>query len=196
MELNTIFDFETLHTDPTCCVVLSLAVIEYAPIKFTNDSYTFEELIKSTKFIKFDVKEQITKYKLKVDNEVIDWWKKQPDEIKDNLVYPLKTDQSIENIAEWLEENTRIGRSKYVFTRGNTFDPVIMENLFKLTNKKLPYKYFQVRDLRSFIEGICLGTDLRNDFIPPECKNAQKHNPIHDVCLDVMRLQSLYQHVL
>ena len=43
------------------------------------------------------------------------------------------------------------------------------------------------------MEGLAWGSELDNKFTPPDCDELVKHNPTHDIALDVMRIQTLVQ---
>ena len=57
-----------------------------------------------------------------------------------------------------------------------------------------PYKWWDIRDTISFIEGLSYGADIKNNFIPDDLKEAfVAHDPRHDVAMDVMRMQTLIE---
>ena len=74
---SVIFDFETLSTDVNQGVVLSLGLLTYTSSRFVNDPYTYDELLENTKYMKFDVTEQVKKYGRKIDKSTLEWWKTQ-----------------------------------------------------------------------------------------------------------------------
>lgn len=63
----------------------------------------------------------------------------------------------------------------------------------KQTGNNALYHFWEIRDSISTIDGLSWGTKLRNNFIPEGCEGYKKHDPRHDVALDVMRIQSLVQ---
>jgi len=105
---------------------------------------------------------------------------------------PHKNDVSIRDLVPFLR--SIFTKKEPVFTRGNSFDPVMTTTLCKLLNEKEPYAWWDIRDTRSFIEGIAIsgGTVIRSDFIPEDvAKLFVAHDPRHDIAMDIYRIQSL-----
>lgn len=187
-----IFDFETLSQEQTNGVVLSMAMLNFAESRFTGDNaYTFDELVNNTHTIKFNVEEQVKKYKREINKDTLKWWSEQGDLAKQQLK-PSDDDVSIDKLYSFFILNKGLNVDK-IYTRGNTFDPIFLEYIMRQTNNPMPYNWWEVRDTRSLIEGLSWGTDLKNSFIPPNCENFIAHDPKHDIALDVMRLQTLAQ---
>ena len=109
-------DIETLNKRENS-VVLSIAILHFDE----TVTYTYEELLKNTCFVKFNLKEQIEVYKRTTDKETIDWWKKQCDIVKNKSLIPSKEDVSLIeglNIAkEYIKENS--SGEEIVWTRGS-----------------------------------------------------------------------------
>lgn len=189
-----IYDFETLAQDQMRGVVVSMAMLSFAESRFTNPdiAYTYEELVDSAKFIKFDVEDQVKTYKRSIDKNTLKWWDQQGAEAKKQLK-PSDEDQSIAKLFDFFVLNKSVNVKK-IYTRGNTFDPIFMEHIMKQTGYPDPYPWWEVRDTRSVIEGLSWGSDLKNSFMPPNCEDKfVHHDPRHDIALDVMRLQTLVQ---
>jgi len=54
-----------------------------------------------------------------------------------------------------------------------------------------------IRDTRSMIEGMSYGMDIKNDFMPSALESKfVKHDPRHDIVMDVMRMQLLARAIL
>lgn len=193
--LNTavIYDFETLSTDRVNGVVLSFAMLAFSPDRFTGEiAYDYDTLLSETKFIKFNVEEQVKKYGRKIDKDTLEWWGQQGDEARKQLK-PSPDDQSISELYNFFVLHSP-ANLKTVFTRGNTFDPILLDYICKDIDKPMPYPFWMDRDTRSYIEGLSHGTDLKNSFMPPNCENKFVHHDArHDIVLDVMRLQTLIQ---
>lgn len=193
--LNTavIYDFETLSQDQVNGVVISFAMLAFSPNRFVGDiSYTYEELLEQTKFIKFNVEEQVKKYGRKINKETLQWWSEQGDLAKKQLK-PSSEDQSISELCGFFHFHKPVNL-EVVYTRGNTFDPVFFQHIIESTGHKMPYDWWMDRDTRSFIDGLSWGTGLKNSFMPPNCEDKFiHHDPRHDITLDVMRLQTLVQ---
>ena len=193
-----IYDFETLSKDPETGVVLSMAIVGFDIDRFAANPYTFEDLIeggeasKGSKTFKFDVKEQVSVFGRKIQKDTLEWWSSQGEAAK-AVLKPSSNDISITLIEKLFTDYIGGRKLHRVFTRGNSFDPVFLSSLLKATGNKEPYSWWNLRDTRSFIEGLSFGADLNNDFIPPDFDERKfiKHDPAHDIALDVLRIQYL-----
>ena len=188
-----IYDFETMDNNPRESVVLSMAALPFNEDRFISDNpYTYEELLNSTKFIKFNAQEQVAVYKRKIDNETLEWWSKQSAEARKSLA-PSASDAPLVELYPFIMDLIdNPSNAKKVYTRGNTFDPLFLESLLENLGKNDPFPWWNMRDTRSMIEGMSYGANIKNSFIPDDLKAAfVSHDPIHDVSMDVMRLQFL-----
>lgn len=191
---SVIFDFETLSTDPADGAALSLAMLNFYPGRFTTMPYTYAMLLEKTQFIKFDVADQAKNYGRKIQKDTLEWWGKQNAEAQ-KQIQPSSDDKSIKDLYAFFAVNKATNLKK-VFTRRNTFDPIFMNSLMKATKNPSPYDWWLVRDTISYIEGLSHGVDMRNDFIPDGLEALfVKHDPRHDIVMDVMRMQTLVRAV-
>lgn len=194
MKMNSIiYDFETLSQNMITGAAVSLAALSFDADRFKkNDGYEYEELLGMTKTIKFDVQEQVQKYNRTIQKSTLDWWKKQSEEAQKQLK-PSSDDVSISELYSWLTSEFDIPSAKTVWTRGNTFDPIILRTLLDATGDSDPFtQWWGIRDTRSFIDGMLYGSGIRNTFIPDGLKEKfVGHDPKHDVVMDVMRMQYL-----
>ena len=188
-----IYDFETLGKNPRESVVLSMAALPFNEDRFISDNpYTYEELLNSTKFIKFNAQEQVAVYKRKIDNETLEWWSKQSAEARKSLTPAADDAHLVELYPFIMDLIDNPSNAKKVYTRGNTFDPLFLESLLENLGKNDPFPWWNMRDTRSMIEGMSYGANIKNSFIPDDLKPVfVAHNPIHDVSMDVMRIQFL-----
>ena len=190
-----IYDFETLGQDQHNSVVLSFAMITFSERHYKSDPYSFDELVKKAKFIKFDVESQV-KNGRKINMETLDWWKEQGPEAQKQLrVTP--DDKPLSDLHSFITKHTEGMKIKKAFTRGNTFDPMFLQYIMEETGNKEPFHWRTVRDTRSMIEGMSFGMNVDNSFTPAGIENQFiKHDPCHDVAMDVMRMQLLAQAIL
>ena len=188
-----IYDFETLGKNPRESVVLSMAALPFTEERFISDNpYTYEELLNSTKYIKFNAQEQVSVYKRKIDNETLEWWSKQSAEARKSLAPSANDAPLVELYPFIMDLIDSPSNAKKVYTRGNTFDPLFLESLLENIGKKDPFPWWNMRDTRSMIEGMSYGANIKNNFIPDDLKTVfVSHNPIHDISIDVMRIQFL-----
>ena len=190
-----IYDFETLSQDQNKGVVISLAILSYTESRFVSNPYTYEELLGDCKKIKFNVEEQVNKYNRTISKETLGWWKQQNAEAQKQLA-PSSSDVSIDTLYDFLVENIDVRNNKKAFTRGNTFDPIFMDSVLRESGKVNPMHWGNIRDTRSFIEGLSFGSKLSNKFIPEGLESKfVPHDPCHDIVMDVMRMQTIVQAV-
>lgn len=189
-----VYDFETLSQDPTNGVVISFAMLMFNEDRFLDNPYTYEELLSETKYIKFNVEEQVKKYNLSIEKATLDWWSQQNETAKKQLV-PRATDVSIDELYSFVQTNAASEVPlKKVYTRRNTFDPVFMTSIMKTTGNPLPYDWWLVRDTISTIDGLSWGSGISDKFYPDGLYDSfVHHDPRHDIVMDVMRLQTLVQ---
>ena len=182
-----IYDFETMSTRPVDGVIVSLGMLVYTESRFAGNPYTYEELLEQGEFVKFDVKDQVVNHGRKVQSSTVEWWSKQGAAAREKIK-PLPTDVSISKLYDIMKSYA--GNPEKVFTRGNTFDPMFVQSICG----KEPYKWHNVRDTRSMIEGMMWGADVENSFIPAGLEDKfVHHDPVHDVVMDVMRMQHVAQ---
>ena len=188
-----IYDFETLSQDQQRGVVISLAILSYTESRFVSNPYTYEELLGNCKKIKFNVEEQVKKYKRTISMETVAWWKEQNAEARKQLD-PSSEDVSIDKLHQFLVDNIELGAHEKAFTRGNTFDPIFMDSVLRDCGQYNPMHWSTIRDTRSFIDGLSYGSKLSNKFIPEGLESKfVPHDPCHDIVMDVMRMQTLVQ---
>lgn len=191
-----IYDFETLGQDPQKSVVVSFAMLSFSENRYIDNPYTYEELVDSCKYIKFNVEDQVETFGRKINRETLDWWNSQGDEAK-KQIRPSVEDVSIHALYEFIINNCECPKIKKSYTRGNTFDPIFLDHLMKDTGHQDPFHWRTVRDTRSMIEGMSFGMKLDNGFTPGELTSKfVKHDPRHDIAMDVIRMQLLAQAIL
>jgi len=187
-----IYDFETLGTEPTDSVVISVAILTFNTkrVKYGPD-YSYDELLKRVRVLKFDVQDQVHQYKRKIYPDTLEWWGKQSKEAQKQLA-PSSRDRSISKLPSFLADSAIWDTIKVVYTRNNTFDPPFMKYIHRDTGTTMPYAEWVVRDTKSTIDGMTWGQNIRDNFIVEGLeKQFIAHDPAHDIAMDVMRLQFL-----
>lgn len=192
--MSYIYDWETLSSNSRTTAVVCLALLEFENTedRYLNNPYTFEELCDSAVFYKFDVKEQVGVYDREVSKDTLDWWEREvPKEYREMMLKPKPDDLTITELPYLLKKFFK-DRKAEVFTRGNTFDPIITETILEKLKSPPAHPWWMVRDTRSFIEGLSFGTNISNKFLPEEVKGKfVAHDPIQDIAVDVLRIQTL-----
>lgn len=189
---SVIYDFETLSTDRIKGIVTCIAGIRFSEDRYLSDNpYTFAELAESAQFMKFDVLSQAEHYGRQMSKSTIDWWRQQPKKVQEQLVEPSDSDVPLTEIKTFFDQ--LIGNHETVskvYSRGNTFDPILVSYIFSDIGAEQPYPFWKDRDTRSMIEGLSYGADLKNSFMVPGLENQFiAHDPRHDIAMDVMRMQ-------
>jgi hypothetical protein len=188
---SLIYDYETLSDDMINGVVVNLAAILFEEKRFIENPYEYDELIDSAYFVKFDVMEQVEKYGRTIRKKTLDWWAEQSLEAR-LMLKPSADDVSIDTIADFFCNTLQSQLCSKVYTRGNTFDPILTETLHRNIGKNDSTKWWLIRDVRSLFEGMTYGHKIKNNFIPEGLEDKFiAHNPIHDIAMDVMRFQYL-----
>lgn len=189
---SLIYDFETLSQNQVKGVVVSVAILPFNMARVTHGKdYTYEELLDSCLVMKFDVKKQVTVYGREIELDTLNWWKEQTPQVRKQLD-PSPDDKDISELYDFFILNTMVNNLQHVFTRNNTFDPMFLQYICSQFGKPLPYPWWLVRDTKSLINGMTWGQKIEDDFIPDGLASKfVKHDPKHDIAMDVMRLQSL-----
>lgn len=191
MKSDLIFDFETLSVSRHNCVVVNLATLEFNPSRFKSDQYTFSELVDACYLYKFDIKEQREKYNRVIDKDTLKWWQELPKDVARQIL-PSPIDISITELESLIKDNN-YGN---VWSRGNTFDPIILDYLFDDIGAPHPFPFWKLKDTRSYLEGLLYGADVKNSFMPDNLDIEFKHHdPAHDIALDVYRMQTIIKHL-
>jgi hypothetical protein len=186
--ISFVFDFETMGTDPDA-VVLSCALTMFD----SSTKLSFDEYIADTYYWKFDIEEQLTKYKRTISQETLDWWDKKDPDVKRSQFTPTEKDITLEEfIAEFkyaLEENN-CDKNTLGYCRGQSFDFPIMASIVrsvaKIDNVKVnpaffPIPFWNQRDIRTYIAGLFCDPSVTKCPTPKGTLDGFKHHdPIHD----------------
>lgn len=195
--MNLIYDYETLSQIKETAPIVCFSGLLFDESRFIKDPYTFEELTNSCKLFKYSIEEQVRDYGKVIELDCLDWWKKNVDiETRKVLLTPSKDDRPFGGLIDDLRSVVGDVGLNFVYTRGNTFDPIITEIIAAETGKSMPYPWWLIRDTRSFLSGLLYGTYIKQDFIPKGCEGFKKHDPNQDIALDVMRIQTAVQCVI
>jgi hypothetical protein len=192
-----IYDYETLSSVPAEAPVVAMSIYNFDMDRFTSNPYTLEEIVDNAGFYKFEVSEQVQKLGRKIDQRTLDWWMEQDKAVRDAMIVPKPDDISVTKLSEIFKSHYNKG--DLVFTRGNTFDPIITDFMLKAMGMNPNLHHFaDIRDTRSYIDGMSYGSNLINSFTPPELegKPLNKHDPRVDIALDILRMQSLAKAIL
>ncbi len=193
MNDSFIFDFETLGTNVQTLPILSVACYAFDTKRFKDNPYTLDGVIEDAKFMKFSVEDQVKNYNRVIDPLTLEWWYSQGPEVVEANLKPLDSDHKLPDLNSLFLAN--YPANAMVYARGNTFDPMIITTISKQLNVVEPYPWWKVRDMRSLIDGLTWGYDVKSTFIPNGIDEASLHlhDPRTDIALDVIRFQSIIQ---
>ena len=202
MSTHFIIDFETIGQNSREVPAIDCSYTTFEWERFTENPYSFKELVIGMEQAKFDIKDQMVNHGCKYNASDLKWWMDQPKDLRSNL-NPSANDLTAVQFMEKLITYFRsVGKIDYWWSRSNSFDPVILERIAQDANKTSMLgdylKYWAVRDTRTFI-------DAKFDFNVPGGKNAfipvsniekweynfKLHDSKHDVAADILRLQAI-----
>tara|TARA_A200000159_G_C7209059_1_gene291271 strand:- start:33 stop:668 length:636 start_codon:yes stop_codon:yes gene_type:complete len=201
MRQDFIFDLETIGADVFVCPVVDMAYSTFDWDRFISDPYSFEELADTIKTAKLDIKDQMQNYNCSFRKADVEWWESLPKEARDKIK-PSPDDLTVtefcDTILAYLKDS---GKIDYWWSRGNTFDPIILSRHMISTGNVDPLnnalKFWKVRDVRTHIDAKFNYT-TRSGFVPVADESYWNkafiaHDSTHDVAADIMRLQAIHR---
>ena len=159
---NVMLDIETLSTAPNA-LILTIGAIKFDRFVDINKD------IKKTDFFYRRIVIDTENSNFQIDEKTKIWWNKQEQKVKyEALVNPDRTplDEAL------LQFNVWFGKSKYVWSNGSVFDIVIMENAYKAFSIDVPWKFWNIRDVRTIMD---VAQVYKSDF-----SNKSPHNALED----------------
>ena len=199
MSTHFIIDFETIGQCSREVPAIDCSYTTFQWQRFTENPYSFKELVLGMQQAKFDIKDQMVNHGCKYNKRDLQWWLDKPAELRKNMKPSpddLTAAQFIENLIGYLRKADKIDRW---WSRSNTFDPIILDRLAHNCNKELLLgeylKHWSVRDTRTYIDAK-FDFNVKNGFVP--VANVEKweynfnaHDSKHDCAADILRLQAI-----
>lgn len=180
-----IFDVETMGIESTC-VILSAAMTYVGD----ENNYTYDDLLKSSIFVKFDAHEQLNAGRT-VTQSTVDWWKSLDKEIIRKSYKPSTEDISVNlglsKLRDFYNENKK-SKNDIVWIRGQ-LDSLAIDSLANSFNQEIIVPWWNYRDVRTAID-LLKATGKRGYCNIPNFDKSivKKHDPIHDCVYDAMML--------
>jgi hypothetical protein len=184
-------DVETLDVESTS-VVLSCAIIEFS----LDEVPDYQKIFGRALFVKFDVEEQVAKFKRTIKKSTLEWWATQPLSTRTKSLVPSTFDvdaatglQMIRDYAD-LDSNSDKNRNVKFWARG-ILDQSTLDSLSNATSGDILVPYNNWFDVRTFLFALyesesgyitVPGFDHRNV--------VTKHDPVHDCANDLMMILS------
>ena len=172
MTTHATIDIETLGTSPDT-VVLTIGGIKFDPMA--------DDGLHSEFYYRLDADEQIEMGR-SVDEKTLEWWEKQPAEIKAEALDPkdrIATDETLKALNKWL-----VGVDK-IWCQGPVFDIGILENLYKKIGLHHNWSFWVIRDSRTLF-GL-MPKDPRKEI------NFAAHNALADAIVQSLCIQKVYK---
>lgn len=201
MKKDFIFDLETIGANVHVCPVVDMAYATFEWNRFSANPYSFDELVTDTvKCIKVSVKDQMDNYNCSFKKRDVDWWSNLPEHARKKMK-PTPNDLTVlefcDTIIEYLRQQVNID---HWWSRGNTFDPIVLWRLMDEEHTALLdeyLKFYKVRDIRTYIDAKFDFT-TKSGFIPVADeeywnKAFVAHDSTHDVAADILRLQAIFR---
>jgi len=173
------FDIETLGIKPGS-VIVSLGMTAFDPKAGVQ---SIEVLKNQSSRISLRLEDSL-KRGFKIDASTMLWWLKQPDSSRNSTFISemgyYDCDITCDRISEFVK---RMG-CKYVWGNGANFDVVLIEEMFDKCEKIIPWKFWDIRCLRTMKETL----PYNKDIIP---KNELKHDCLYDAIYQAQVLQAI-----
>ena len=193
-------DFETFGDDVLePCAAIDMSVIVGDTDKMlSNNPYTCKDVILAKKF-KLSVADQVQNYGFAVQDSAMQFWQEVSPEARRHIK-PKSNDLTVEEfVIQFVDYLNDIGKIDYWFTRGNTFDPSILQRMFKVLGKTAVFKEYlrfnRVQDMRSHINAK-LDYPITTNICPIQDEEFWKgvfveHDSQWDVLADLLRYQTI-----
>lgn len=170
---DMMIDLETLATAPDS-VILTCGAIKFDPFSDLEPSGPF--------YVRILVDDQSAMGR-HIDPGTVEWWSKQSQTAQDEAF----GDEGRVTPDEFTKQlNTYLVGVNKVWAHGTMFDIVILENLYRMLGKPLPWAYWQIRDSRTLF-------DLGDDSIKKN--NASAHNALADAFFQAKSVQTIYKNL-
>lgn len=189
------FDIETLGTRSKA-VVVSAAFLVFD----FNEQKTFDEYVQDAFYVKFSIAEQKKAGRV-IDPDTLDWWKKQDDVVRKELMPSDKDVSMLEGSRQIIAYLASKGVDKNVekntlrFCRGQDFDVPILGDLMESVGEALPGAFWGSRDIRTFIAAATLDFTLtsiyKDDREYKTIKGFRIHDARHDIAKAVVEMQNV-----
>lgn len=194
-------DFETMGDDVLePCAAIDMSIIVGDTDKMLSENpYSCKDLVLAKRF-KLSIADQVTNYGFVVQESAVKFWQEVSPEAR-KRIKPSKEDLTVEQfINELINHLNSIGKFDYWFSRGNTFDPIILQRLFKVVGKTYTFKeyfrYNRVQDMRTHINAK-MDNPVTTNIIPIQDDQFWKSVFVeHDSCWDVLADLLRYQTIL
>ncbi|RKJ92170.1 hypothetical protein D6R50_06355 [Aeromonas veronii] len=181
---TVVVDTETLATDKRA-LVLSLSAVRFnksdaqLPLAFDNGELFADG--ETTLHLRLNVTEPLLVGRT-VDPGTVKWWNGRSEEARASIISGHQV-----SIREALALFSGFVQGAQLFARGTDFDPPILASLFEDFGLPVPWRFNQVRDVRTYIDAL---TDGKKGYLE-SWKDEQwfvPHNSLHDCVRDAAQM--------
>jgi len=159
--LHISFDLETLATTPDAHI-LSIGACSF-------DLTTGEIVHKFHKILSPQNQKRF------IDPETVMWWMGQSKAARESILQDTGNllDTTLVYLSNWVRET----HAKYVWGNGAIFDISILENAIRQVGGRVPWLFYNVRDMRTIVDLAQASKDFEKSKIPFE---GTKHSALSD----------------
>jgi len=172
MNTDIMIDLETLNTTPDA-TILTIGAVKFDPL-----GRELQEPAMESFYCKVDV-DSCDRIGLTTSDDTIAWWANQSKEAQEAAFDP-------EGRIDIEEAFARLYKfcwgAKRVWSNGSCFDIIICEHVFRKINRAIPWKFWEVRDVRTAFD---LGIDPKR---PP----VTAHHALEDAWNQAVGIQNVY----
>ncbi|MCX8726951.1 3'-5' exonuclease [Gilliamella sp. B2838] len=195
MTINTvIIDIETLDTVPTAAI-LSIGAFSFDRYNLNETKTSIDHILRSSELNKnesfynnLNLLPQILNGR-SISADTIAFWKN--NDYSPLLNHCLDPKMSLINLSGYLDEKLKFD-DVHLYFRGTSFDEAILVNAYKSLDLEVPWKFYNVRDIRTYIDALTNSNKgyikgFKTDF------NFTKHHALHDVLRDTEQMCVAYE---
>lgn len=167
---DIMLDMETLATSPDA-VILTFGAVKFNPKSSEEPETPY--------YARIEVEEQTALGRV-INDDTLAWWGKQEASIFEDTF----SDEDRVGLEQFTTELNRyvVGANK-IWCQGPTFDITMLENLYKMLGKPVPWQYWQIRDSRTLGD---LTTIKRNHT------KETAHNALADAFIQAVTVQEIF----
>ena len=172
MNTDIMIDLETLDVLPTA-TILSIGAVKFDPF---GDDVNEPSAIKF--YTRVDV-DSCDNLGATVSQSTLDWWAGQSKEAQDEAF----SEGNRVHIRDAFDQLYKFcWGAKRVWSNGSVFDIMICEHVFNKLNKAIPWKFWEIRDVRTLFD---IG-------INPQRPPVTAHHALHDAYNQAIGVQVVY----
>ena len=169
---DIMIDLETLNTTPDS-TILTIGAVKFDPFGRETQEPKMEKF-----YVKVDI-DSCDRIGLTTSDDTLAWWASQTKEAQEAAFDP---EGRIDIVDAFNQLYKFCWGAKRVWSNGSCFDIVICEHVFRKINRACPWKFWEVRDVRTAFD---LGIDPKR---PP----VTAHHALEDAWNQAVGIQNVY----